>query len=92
MKDIRRQVERQTGRREQRARPAPESAAQTRRRRCPSIAATAATPRAAGLAAVRQVVADYVELTKPKVQSLLLLTTVDDDGRRRRPVGRRSSC
>ena len=27
-------------------------------------------------AAARQVVADYVALTKPKVQSLLLLTTV----------------
>ena len=32
----------------------------------------------------RQVVADYFELTKPKVQTLLLLTTVDDDVRRRR--------
>ena len=29
-----------------------------------------------GFAAVRRVVGDYVELTKPKVQSLLLLTTV----------------
>src|SRR3712207_9451803 len=28
------------------------------------------------LAGARQVVADYVELTKPKVQSLLLLTTI----------------
>src|SRR5215207_9872844 len=28
------------------------------------------------LAGVRQVVADYVELTKPRVQSLLLLTTI----------------
>jgi protoheme IX farnesyltransferase len=37
-------------------------------------AATAASaPRALGL---RQVVGDYVEMTKPKVQSLLLLTTV----------------
>ena len=33
-------------------------------------------PRPTGLPAVRQVVADYVALTKPKVQSLLLLTTV----------------
>jgi protoheme IX farnesyltransferase len=38
--------------------------------------ATAATPRPSGLGGVRQVVADYVALTKPKVQSLLLLTTV----------------
>src|SRR3954466_217719 len=29
-----------------------------------------------GLAAARQVLADYVALTKPKVQSLLLLTTI----------------
>jgi heme o synthase len=36
--------------------------------------ATAVEPRAAG--GVRQVVADYVELTKPKVQLLLLLTTI----------------
>ncbi len=35
---------------------------------------TAAAP--AGLAAARQVLADYTALTKPKVQSLLLLTTV----------------
>jgi protoheme IX farnesyltransferase len=33
-------------------------------------------PRLTGLPAVRQVVSDYVALTKPKVQSLLLLTTV----------------
>ena len=33
-------------------------------------------PRPTGLEAVRQVVADYIALTKPKVQSLLLLTTV----------------
>jgi heme o synthase len=38
--------------------------------------ATAASPRPTGLPAIRQVVADYVALTKPKVQSLLLLTTV----------------
>ena len=38
--------------------------------------ATVATPRPTGLTAVRQVVSDYVSLTKPKVQSLLLLTTV----------------
>src|SRR5215218_9199164 len=34
---------------------------------------TIVAPRAAGL---REVVSDYVEMTKPKVQSLLLLTTV----------------
>jgi protoheme IX farnesyltransferase len=33
-------------------------------------------PRPTGFPAVRQVVSDYVALTKPKVQSLLLLTTV----------------
>jgi protoheme IX farnesyltransferase len=33
-------------------------------------------PRPAGAQALRQVLADYVALTKPKVQSLLLLTTV----------------
>jgi protoheme IX farnesyltransferase len=33
-------------------------------------------PRPTGLPALRQLVADYVALTKPKVQSLLLLTTV----------------
>ncbi len=38
--------------------------------------ATVATPRPTRLTAVRQVVSDYVSLTKPKVQSLLLLTTV----------------
>jgi protoheme IX farnesyltransferase len=38
--------------------------------------ATVATPRPTGAGGVRQVVADYVALTKPKVQSLLLLTTV----------------
>ena len=39
-----------------------------------SRATTAASPLA--LAGVRQVLADYATLTKPKVQSLLLLTTV----------------
>jgi len=39
--------------------------------------ATPTTPRAAvAPAAARQVLADYVALTKPKVQSLLLLTTI----------------
>jgi len=37
---------------------------------------TVATPAPRALAGVRQVVADYVEMTKPKVQSLLLFTTV----------------
>jgi heme o synthase len=38
--------------------------------------ATVATPPPTRLTAIRQVVSDYVSLTKPKVQSLLLLTTV----------------
>jgi protoheme IX farnesyltransferase len=39
-------------------------------------ASTARVARVAPVGAARQLVADYVELTKPKVQSLLLLTTV----------------
>ena len=39
-----------------------------------SQTAVAAAPRAGSRA--RQVVADYVEMTKPKVQSLLIFTTV----------------
>ena len=42
----------------------------------PAGPANVATPRPTGLTAARQVVGDYVSLTKPKVQSLLLLTTV----------------
>jgi heme o synthase len=42
----------------------------------PAGPATVATPRPTALSAARQVVGDYVSLTKPKVQSLLLLTTV----------------
>src|ERR671931_2946729 len=38
--------------------------------------ATTTAPSAFELGGVRQVVADYVTLTKPKVQLLLLLTTV----------------
>ncbi len=38
--------------------------------------ATPLPPSAAAAGGVRQVISDYVELTKPKVQSLLLLTTV----------------
>ena len=41
-----------------------------------SVPTPVALPPAAARGRVRQVVADYVELTKPKVQSLLLLTTV----------------
>jgi protoheme IX farnesyltransferase len=37
---------------------------------------TVATPAPRALAGARQVVSDYVEMTKPKVQSLLLFTTV----------------
>ena len=39
-------------------------------------ASRAAAVGAAPLAGARQVVSDYVELTKPRVQSLLLFTTV----------------
>jgi protoheme IX farnesyltransferase len=39
-------------------------------------ASTARLPRAASVSGVRRLLADYVELTKPKVQSLLLLTTI----------------
>ena len=43
----------------------------------PSPVATTVPQAASGpLSAARQLLADYVELTKPKVQSLLLLTTV----------------
>jgi protoheme IX farnesyltransferase len=38
--------------------------------------ATGVAPAASGLQSIRQVVADYFELTKPKVQSLLLFTTI----------------
>ena len=40
------------------------------------MSTTAAAHSAFASSRVRQVVADYVTLTKPKVQSLLLLTTV----------------
>ena len=39
-------------------------------------AATGAAPAASAGSSVRQVVSDYAELTKPKVQSLLLFTTI----------------
>ena len=38
--------------------------------------ATRRSPRSARLGGLRQVASDYLELTKPKVQSLLILTTV----------------
>ncbi len=41
-----------------------------------SASATATAGRTSAVAGARQLVADYVELTKPKVQSLLLLTTI----------------
>ncbi len=41
-----------------------------------SAPAAEAAGRASVLAGGRQLVSDYVELTKPKVQSLLLLTTI----------------
>jgi len=40
------------------------------------VGPVSAAPRPAGLPALRQLLSDYVALTKPKVQSLLLLTTV----------------
>ena len=39
-------------------------------------ASTARLPRAASVSGARRLLADYFELTKPKVQSLLLLTTI----------------
>ena len=42
----------------------------------PSVTAPAAAAPARPVSPARQLVADYVDLTKPKVQSLLLLTTV----------------
>ena len=73
MKDIRRQVERQT-RATVRARPGPRPSTRSPeadgRRRAGQPLIAVARPGA------RQVVRDYVALTKPKVQSLLLLTTV----------------
>ena len=41
-----------------------------------TVSSTGAAGGPIGLAATRQLLRDYVELTKPKVQSLLLLTTV----------------
>ena len=40
------------------------------------LATTVPQPASGPLSAARQLLADYIELTKPKVQSLLLLTTV----------------
>jgi protoheme IX farnesyltransferase len=42
----------------------------------PATATTSAAPAVRAHSRTRQVVSDYVELTKPKVQSLLLLTTI----------------
>ena len=44
--------------------------------RAPAPATALAAPELGIAPRVRQVVADYIELTKPKVQSLLLLTTI----------------
>ena len=41
-----------------------------------SVHTAAAASRLRAIPHARQLIADYVELTKPKVQSLLLLTTV----------------
>ena len=77
MKDIRREIERRSGE-------APASGASradgrhaSRDLACLGTASSLRRRRAVGLAPrTRQLLADYVELTKPKVQSLLLLTTI----------------
>ena len=78
MKDIRRQVEQVSGaeQRFEAGRPMAQVVSAARRRG--GLAREHADRRRRSLAGggVRQVVADYVTLTKPKVQSLLLLTTV----------------
>ena len=91
MRDIRRQIERDD-----------RGHAEDRRQRAVragmmgSVEATAATSAATRSAAssARQVVADYVELTKPKVQSLLLLTTITTMEIAGSPLSRgsRSTC
>ena len=68
MKDIRRQIEQQTGVPQQYRSGEPLLAAMSGARRTDH--------RAVEVGGVRQVVADYVTLTKPRVQLLLLLTTV----------------
>ena len=74
MKDNRRQVE-EHDRRAAALRDRPPDGARVERWRRRASRTTTAPAAFAG-ARVRQVVADYVTLTKPKVQSLLLLTTV----------------
>ena len=86
MKDIRVEIERRTQRRQRqappRSRPGPPRSGCRCRWRRPAeprarIEAPLAELPAAGLAPrTRQLLRDYVELTKPKVQSLLLLTTI----------------
>ena len=71
MKDIRRQVERQMAPDRGVAGPG-DRVRGARLMAAPRASAVALTP----LAGARQVVADYVALTKPRVQSLLLFTTV----------------
>ena len=70
MKDIRRQVARESGLGEA----MPAAGRRIGREDVSAQAGTVAVARP--VSAVRQVVADYVTLTKPKVQTLLLLTTV----------------
>ena len=70
MKDIRRQIERQTGV------PQRFEAGKPMVQRVDGSLARHHRRRACELGGVRQVVADYVTLTKPRVQLLLLLTTV----------------
>ena len=71
MKDIRRQIERQSA-------PVDDARRALHGVRGPRLMSTprAAAVGAAPLAGARQVLSDYVELTKPRVQSLLLFTTV----------------
>ena len=88
MKDIRRQVERQMARDR---RPAGAGARVAGAQPDGAPRAPAPSP-VSPLAGARQVVADYVALTKPKVQSLLLLDDGDDDARRRLARRCGSSC
>ena len=86
MKDIRRQVERQSGIEHREPRVSPSASSDVAARRpshalgCPAVVEasrlTPPQPRSVARASVRQLVADYVTLTKPRVQLLLLLTTV----------------
>ena len=94
MKDIRREVERADRARLSRRRDRPAGRAGRRvaivARRSRPISAAPRAP--LGAARARQLVADYVALTKPKVQSLLLLTTITTMYVAGRPVARPRRC